>query len=56
MTEKEYTKDYAITHSDRELFHQMKYGILTVNHHDDVIKWNVFRVTGPSWGESTGHQ
>ena len=22
--------------------------------HDDVIKWNIFRVTGPLWGESTG--
>ena len=24
--------------------------------HDDVIKWNIFRVTGPLWGESTGHR
>ena len=24
-------------------------------HHDDVIKWKHFRVTGPSWGESIGH-
>ena len=23
--------------------------------HYDVIKWNHFHVTGPSWGESTGH-
>ena len=24
------------------------------NHHDDVIKWNIFRVTGPLCGEFTG--
>ena len=24
--------------------------------HDDVIRWKYFRVTGPLWGESTGHQ
>ena len=25
--------------------------------HDDIIKWKLFfRVTGPLWGESTGHQ
>ena len=24
--------------------------------HDDVIKWDIFRVTGPLWGESTGHR
>ena len=24
--------------------------------HDDVIKWNGFRVTGPLWGEWTSHQ
>ena len=24
--------------------------------HDDVIKWKYFRVVGPLWGESTGHQ
>ena len=23
-------------------------------HHDDVIKWNIFRVTGPLCGEFTG--
>ena len=23
-------------------------------YHDDIIKWNGFRVTGPLWGESTG--
>ena len=22
----------------------------------DVIKWHILRVTGPLWGESTGHQ
>ena len=25
-------------------------------HHDDVIKWNIFRVTGPLCGEFTGHR
>ena len=25
-------------------------------HPDDVITWKHFRVTGPLWGESTGHQ
>ena len=24
--------------------------------HDDVIKWNIFRVTGPLCGELTGHR
>ena len=24
--------------------------------HDDVIKWKHFCVTGPLWGESTGHR
>ena len=24
--------------------------------HDDVIKWNIFRVTGPLCGEFTGHR
>ena len=24
--------------------------------YDDVIKWKHFRVTGPLWGESTGHR
>ena len=24
--------------------------------HDDVIKWKHFCITGPLWGESTGHQ
>ena len=24
--------------------------------HDDVIKWKIFRVTGPLWGEFTGHR
>ena len=24
--------------------------------HDDVIKWNFFRVTGPLWGKFTGHR
>ena len=23
--------------------------------HDDAIKGNIFGVTGPLWGESTGH-
>ena len=30
-------------------------GILWVGH-DDVIKWKIFRVTGPLWWESSGHQ
>ena len=25
-------------------------------YHDDVIKWKHFRVTGPLWGEFTGHR
>ena len=25
-------------------------------YHDDVIKWNIFLVTGPLWGESTAHE
>ena len=24
--------------------------------HSDVIKWNLFSVTGPLWGKSTGHR
>ena len=24
--------------------------------HDEVIKWKIFRVTGPLWGESTSHR
>ena len=27
-----------------------------VSIHDNVIKWDIFRVTGPLWGESTGHR
>ena len=26
------------------------------DHHDDVIKWSIFRVTGPSCGEFTVHR
>ena len=25
-------------------------------HHDDVIKWKLFRATDPLWGASTGHR
>ena len=27
----------------------------TRKNHDDVIKWQHFRATGPLWGETTGH-
>ena len=33
------------------------YGVTAMfTHHDDVIKWKHFCVTGPLWGESTGHK
>ena len=27
-----------------------------MDNHEDVIKWNIFRVTGLLWGESNGYQ
>ena len=30
--------------------------ISLISLHDDVIKRSIFRVTGPLWGESTGHR
>ena len=30
--------------------------IYFVGYHDDVIKWNIFLVTGTLWGVSTGHR
>ena len=31
-------------------------GMDSRNCHDNVKKWKLFRVTGPLWGESTGHR
>ena len=40
-----HTKQYAITILQ-----------LAFLWHDDVMKWQIFRVTGSMWGESTGHR
>ena len=29
---------------------------IDIGRYDDVIKWKYFRVTGPLWGEFTGHR
>ena len=39
-----------IKHISNVLFYS--YSIVS---HDDVIKWKIFHITGPLWGESTGH-
>ena len=30
--------------------------VYSIGFHDDVIKWNIFRVTGHLWGEFAGHR
>ena len=44
----------------RVLFLLYNYSLLDFSgsfaYHDDVIKWNLFHVTGPLWGEFTGDQ
>ena len=46
-----YSHGIDLVHSEYSRF-----VVRMVNPHDDVIKWNIFRVTGPLCEEFTGHQ